>query len=329
MTSGGRCTRNFVRGVVVAVALVTAARIAIAGDYPEKPIRLFLPFPAGGAVDIVARVVTARMAEQLGRSFVIDNRAGAGGVIATDATAKAAPDGYTLLLTSPNHTINAAINGKLPYDSERDLVPISIVAEVPELLVSHPAAPFSSFAGFVDYARKNPGKLNYASAGNGTLPHVTMELLLRRTGISVAHIPYRGAAPAMTDLLAGQVQVKMDTYTTSAPLIADGRLRALAIASRERSALLPDIPTISEMGIAGYEGILWIGLMAPAGTPKAIVDKLAAAVRDAVRSPATAARLQHDGVEIGGGTPEAFGALIAKEIVQWRDLAQSARITLD
>ena len=329
MTSGGRPVRNLVRGVLVATTLVAMAPFAIAGGYPEKPIRLFLPFPAGGAVDIVARIVTSRMAEQLGRPFVIDNRAGAGGVIATDATAKAAPDGYTLLLTSPNHTINGAINGKLPYDSERDLVPISIVAEVPELLVSHPAAPFSSFAGFIDYARKNPGKLNYASAGNGTLPHVTMELLLRRTGISVAHIPYRGAAPAMTDLLAGQVQLKMDTYTTSAPLIADGRLRALAIASRTRSALLPDIPTIAEMGVAGYEGILWIGLMAPGGTPKAIVDKLAAAARDAVRSPGTAARLQHDGVDIGGGTPEAFAALIAKEIVQWRDLAQSAQITLD
>jgi tripartite-type tricarboxylate transporter receptor subunit TctC len=329
MTLGGRRTRILMRAMLVATAFVAAARLAVAGEYPDKPIRLLLPFPAGGAVDIVARVVTSRMAEQLGRPFVIENRAGAGGVIATDATAKAAPDGYTLLLTSPNHTINAALNGKLPYDSERDLAPISIVAEVPELLVSHPAAPFTSFAGFLDYARNNPGKLNYASAGNGTLPHVTMELLLRRTGISVAHIPYRGAAPATTDLLAGQVQVKMDTYTTSAPLIADGRLRALAIASRERSALLPDIPTIAEKGVAGYEGILWIGLMAPAGTPKPIVDKLAAAARDAVRSPATAARLQHDGVDVRGSTPEAFAALIAKEIVQWRELAQSARITLD
>jgi tripartite-type tricarboxylate transporter receptor subunit TctC len=329
MTSGGKLTRILMRALLVATALAPAARLAVAGEYPDKPIRLLLPFPAGGAVDIVARVVTSRMAEQLGRPFVIENRAGAGGVIATDATAKAAPDGYTLLLTSPNHTINAALNGKLPYDSERDLAPISIVAEVPELLVSHPAAPFTSFAGFLDYARNNPGKLNYASAGNGTLPHVTMELLLRRTGISVAHIPYRGAAPATTDLLAGQVQVKMDTYTTSAPLIADGRLRALAIASRERSALLPDIPTVAEKGVAGYEGILWIGLMAPAGTPKPIVDKLAAAARDAVRSPATAARLQHDGVDVRGSTPEAFAALIAKEIVQWRELAQSARITLD
>jgi tripartite-type tricarboxylate transporter receptor subunit TctC len=329
MTSGGGFARNLARAVLVAGALVAAAPSAVGGEYPEKPIRLFLPFPAGGAVDIVARVVTSRMAEQLGRPFVIENRAGAGGVIATDATAKAAPDGYTLLLTSPNHTINAALNSKLPYDSERDLAPISIVAEVPELLVSHPSAPFTSFAGFVDYARKNPGKLNYASAGNGTLPHVTMELLLRRTGISVAHIPYRGAAPAMTDLLAGQVQVKMDTYTTSAPLIADGRLRALAIASRARAVLLPDVPTIAEMGVAGYEGILWIGLMAPAGTPKPIIDKLAGATRDAVHSPATAARLEHDGVDIGGSTTEAFAALIAKEIVQWRDLAQSARITLD
>jgi tripartite-type tricarboxylate transporter receptor subunit TctC len=150
MTSGGRFARHLVRAVLAATALVAAAPFAVAGEYPERPIRLFLPFPAGGAVDVVARVVTSRMAEQLGRPFVIENRAGAGGVIATDATAKAAPDGYTLLLTSPNHTINAALNGKLPYDSERDLAPISIVAEVPELLVSHPAAPFTSFAGFLD-----------------------------------------------------------------------------------------------------------------------------------------------------------------------------------
>src|SRR2546429_895199 len=169
------------------VLLATACQCQ--ADYPERPIRLLLPFPAGGAVDLVARLVTVRMAEELGRPFVIENRTGAGGMIATDATAKAAPDGYTLLLTTPNHTINAALNSKLPYDTEKDLAPVSIVAEVPELLVSHPAAPFADFAGFVAYARNNPGKLNYSSAGNGTLPHVTMELLLRRTGITVAHIP--------------------------------------------------------------------------------------------------------------------------------------------
>ena len=314
---------------LAALCVLLATACPCQAQYPERPIRLILPFPAGGAVDHVARLVTARMAEELGRPFVIENKSGAGGIIATDATAKAAADGYTLLLTTPNHTINAALSSKLPYDTEKDLAPVSIVAEVPELLVSHPAAPFADFAGFVAYARNNPGKLNYSSAGNGTLPHVTMELLLRRTGITVAHIPYRGAAPAMTDLLAGQVQLKMDTYATAHQHVAQGKLRALAFASRERSALMPDVPTIAEMGLPGYEGILWIGIMAPAATPKSVIQKLAAAGQHAVRNPDLAERLKRDGIEPVGGTAESFAALIAKEIVQWRDLAQSAKITLD
>lgn len=329
MRSALRFLSRLLRPAAAAVALAVATAAPCAAQYPDKPIRLLLPFPAGGTVDLVARLVTGQMAEELGRPFVIENKAGAGGVIATDATAKAAPDGYTLLLTTPNHTINGALNSKLPYDTERDIVPVAIVAEVPELLVSHPAAPFQSFAGFVDYAKKNPGKLNYASAGNGTLPHLTMELLLRRTGIEVAHIPYRGAAPAMTDLLAGQVQLKMDTYATASQLVADGKLRALAFASRERSALMPDVPTVAEMGLPGYEGILWIGMVAPAGVPKPVIDKLAAAVQRAVRAPALAERLKRDGVEPVGGTPQAFGELIGREIKEWRALAQAARISLE
>jgi tripartite-type tricarboxylate transporter receptor subunit TctC len=317
------------KAAVAAVALVIAMFAPCRADYPEKPIRLLLPFPAGGAVDFVARLVSARMADELGRPFVIENKAGAGGIIATDATAKAAADGYTLLLTTPNHTINAALNPKLPYDTQKDLVPVSIWAEVPELLVSHPAAPFDSFAGFVDYARKNPGRLNYASAGNGTLPHMSMELLLRRTGIEVAHIPYRGAAPAMTDLLAGQVQLKMDTYATARQLVAEGKLRALAFASRARSTLMPNVPTVAEMGLAGYEGILWIGMMAPAGTPRPIIDKLALAAQHATQARDLAERLKRDGVDPAGSTPEAFGALIIREIGEWRNLAQSSKITLD
>lgn len=317
------------KAAVAAVALVIAMFGPCRADYPEKPIRLLLPFPAGGAVDFVARLVSARMADALGRPFVIENKAGAGGIIATDATAKAAADGYTLLLTTPNHTINAALNPKLPYDTQKDLVPVSIWAEVPELLVSHPAAPFDSFSGFVDYARKNPGRLNYASAGNGTLPHMSMELLLRRTGIEVAHIPYRGAAPAMTDLLAGQVQLKMDTYATAHQLVADGKLRALAYASRARSTLMPNVPTVAEMGLAGYEGILWIGMMAPAGTPRPIIDKLALAAQHATQARDLAERLKRDGVDPAGSTPEAFGALITREIGEWRNLAQSSKITLD
>ena len=329
MKSAPLYLRRMSKVALAAVAIVLAVHGQGRADYPEKPVRLLLPFPAGGAVDFVARLVSARMADELGRPFVIENKAGAGGIIATDATAKATPDGYTLLLTTPNHTINAALNPKLPYDTERDLVPVSIWAEVPELLVSHPAAPFDSFAGFVEYARKNPGKLNYASAGNGTLPHVTMELLLRRSGIDVAHIPYRGAAPAMTDLLAGQVQLKMDTYATANQLVADGKLRALAYARRTRSALMPNVPTVAEMGLAGYEGILWIGMMAPAGTPRQIVDRLAIAAQRATHAPDLAERLKRDGVDPVGSTPEAFGALITREIREWRDLAQSSKITLD
>jgi tripartite-type tricarboxylate transporter receptor subunit TctC len=297
--------------------------------YPDKPIRLLLPFPAGGAVDIIARVMTAKMSEDLGRPFIIENKSGAGGVIATDAVAKAAPDGYTLLLTTPNHTINAALQTALPYDTERDLVPVSVIAEVPEVLVSHPAAPFATFPEFVEYARKNPGKLNYASAGLGTLPHVTMELLLRRIGIHVTHVPYRGAAPAMNDLLAGVVQLKMDTYTTSNPQVMAGKLRMLGIASRHRSKLMPDVPTIAEMGLPGYEGILWNAIMAPAGTPKPIIDKLAAASAKAARAPEIAERLQRDGVDPVGGTPQELAALIARELPQWRDLAKAANIKLE
>ena len=197
------------------------------------------------------------------------------------------------------------------------------------MLVSHPAAPFKTFPEMVEYAKINPGKLNYASAGIGTLPHVTMELLLRRIGIAAAHIPYRGAAPAMNDLLAGVVQLKMDTYTTSNPQVTAGKLRMLGIASRHRSKLMPETPTIAEMGLPGYEGILWIAMMAPAGTPKAIVDRLAAASTKTARTPDVAARLIRDGVDPVGGTPQELSALIARELPQWRELAKAANIKLE
>jgi tripartite-type tricarboxylate transporter receptor subunit TctC len=314
--------------IALMLTLWLAGASASFAEYPERPIRLLLPFPPGGAVDIVARVMTAKMSEDLGQPFIIENKSGAGGIIATDAVAKSPPDGYTLLLTTPNHTINAALQASLPYDTEKDLVPVSVIAEVPEVLVSYPGAPFASFPEFVAYARKNPGKLDYASAGIGTLPHVTMELLLRRTGVVVTHIPYRGAAPAMTDLLAGLVQLKLDTYATSNQQVEAGRLRMLGIASAHRSRLMPEVPTIAEMGLPGYEGILWNAIMAPAGTPQAIVDRLAAASAKAARAPDIVEKLQHDGVDPVGGTPAEFAALIARELSQWRELARAANIKL-
>jgi tripartite-type tricarboxylate transporter receptor subunit TctC len=297
-------------------------------EYPERPMRVLLPFPAGGAVDIVCRVMLGKMAEDLGQSIVIENKSGAGGIVATEAAAKSAPDGYTLLIATPNHTINAALQVSLPYNAERDLVAVSMLAEVPMVLVSYPGMPFKNFAEFVAYAKQNPGKLDYASAGIGTLPHMGMELLLRRVGVQLTHIPYRGAAPAMTDLLSGTVQLKLDTYATSHGQVEAGGLRMLGIASAHRSKLMPDMPTIAELGLPGYEGILWIGLLAPAGTPQSVVDKLAAASHKAATAPEIVERLQRDGVDLVGGTPAQFQAVIARELVQWRDLAKAANITL-
>ena len=313
---------------LTALALLVAQSSSGFAEYPDRNIRLILPFPAGGAVDIVARIMAASMAKDLGKTIIVENKAGAGGIIATDAVAKSPKDGYTLLVTTPNHTINAALQPSLPYDTEKDLVPISVMAEVPEVLISNPSAPFKTFKEFVAYAKANPGKLNYASAGVGTLPHVTMELLLSRLGIKVTAVHYRGAAPAMTDMLSGVVQLKLDTYATSHPQVEAGRLRMLGIASSHRSKLMPDMPTIAEQGLPGYEGILWIGLMAPAGTPQAVIDKVAAASAKAAKDPAIVARLQRDGIDPVGGTPKEFGALIARELPQWRDLAKSADIKL-
>jgi len=311
---------------LAAVLVVLLAVLPARAEYPERPVRILEPFPPGGAVDIVTRLVAARLADDLGRPFVVESKPGAGGILATDAVAKAPHDGYTLLVTTPNHTINAALNPKLPYDTEKDLVPVAVIAEVPELLVANAAAPFATFAAFVDHARRNPGKLDYASAGIGTLPHVSMELLLRRLDLKVTHIPYKGAAPAMADLLGGQVQLKMDTFATAAPHIAAGKLRALAIASRDRSALAPDLPTVAELGVPGYEGILWIGVMAPAGTPAAVIERLAAACERAVRAPELVERFRRDGIDPGGGTPAMFGERIGREIAQWRELIASVKI---
>lgn len=312
---------------VASPAITTAARAQ--GAYPDKPVRLVVPFPPGGVTDVVARMLAQRMAADLGQPFVIENKAGAGGVIGSEFVAKAPPDGYTLLFTTPNHTINAAFRAAMPYDTEKDLVPVSIAGRVPMLLVSHPSLPFDTFPGFIDYARRNPGKLNSSSAGNGTLPHVMMELLLLRTGIQVTNVPYRGAAPALADLVAGQVQLKLDTYATAGQFVADRKLNALAITSLARSKLLPNVPTVAENGLPGFEGYLWMGLVAPAGTPRAVLDRLAAASNSALRSPELLQRFDKEGIEPVGSTPEEFRALVAREIGQWRELAKATKIAVD
>ncbi|WP_043835854.1 tripartite tricarboxylate transporter substrate binding protein [Muricoccus aerilatus] len=302
------------------------ARPALAAGYPDRAIRLVVPFPPGGTVDVTARPIAAAVSDLLGQPIVIDNQPGAGGNVGTQRVARAAADGYTLLFTAPNHTINPGLMPNAGFDAQKDFAPISLCAQIPEILVCHKDAPFRTFQEFVAYARAHPRELTYSSAGIGSHPHVTMELLLHRLGLDVLHVPYRGAAPAFTDLVAGRVQLKLDSYATSAAQIAAGAIRVLAIASAQRSPAAPDVPTIAEMGLPGFEGILWMGYLAPAGTPTDAVNRVARAVRDAVRSPSVAGVLSQQGVEAVGSTPEEFAVRIAKEIPQWRDVIRDANI---
>ena len=306
------------------LSFVTAAR----ADYPEKPIRLVVPFPPGGVTDIVARLLAERLSVEFGQQVLVDNKTGAGGVIAGDLVAKAAPDGYTLLLTTPNHTINAAFRANMPYDTEKDFRAVSNVGQVPMLLVTHPSLPVTSFQGFIDYARKNPGKINVSSAGNGTLPHITMELLSLRENFQVTNVPYRGAAPALADLVAGQVQAKLDNYTQSAQFIADKKLNLLAVTSTKRLKQFPDVPAMTET-LPGFDGYLWMGIFAPAKTPDVVVQKLALAIQRFVARPEIQARFDKEGIEPVGNGPDAFKAEIVEELAQWRELAKTTKITVD
>jgi len=289
---------------------------------------MIVPFPPGGVTDVVARVTAERLTADLGQQVIVENKAGAGSVIGAEAVAKSAPDGYTILFTTPAHTINAALRVSMPYDTQKDFAPITIIGQVPMLLVAHPTLPVNDFPGFVDYARKNPGKINVSHAGNGTLPHVTMELLMVKERMLVTNVPYRGAAPALADLVAGQVQAKLDTYATSAQFLADKRLKPLAVTSAKRLKQLPEFATVME-NVPGLEGYLWMGIVAPAGTPQAVLDRLAAATRRAVALPEVQARFDKDGVEPIGNSAAEFKAQIAREIVQWRDLAKQADIKIE
>jgi tripartite-type tricarboxylate transporter receptor subunit TctC len=317
--------RTASRGLA-ALLLLGFAGLA-AAVYPERSIRVVMPFPAGGTVDVVARLVADEMTRTLGKPLVFEYRPGAGGILATETVARAAPDGYTILVTTPSHTINPALRAKLPFDTEQDLTPVSLMANVPELLVAHPAAPFNTLAEMLAYTKANPDRVNYSSAGTGTLPHITMELLLRRAGVKVAHIPYKGAAPALSDLLAGSIQLKMDTYVTSSQHLAAGRLKVLATAGTARLAQLPNLPTIAESGFPGYEGYLWIGAVAPRGTPAEAVSALSSAIAQAIKVPRVVDRLRVDGIELAPGGPEYLGRLITREIAQWTRIVREANIS--
>ena len=315
------------------LVLATTALLAFGAPahaaYPDRPIKLIVPFPAGGTVDYVARQFATQLGRQLGGTVVVENVPGAGGTIATTRVVKAAPDGYTVLFTTPNHTINPALIPNLPFDTVKDLAPVSLLAQIPELLIAHSGQPYNDFAGLVSYAKANPGKLNYASAGNGTLPHITMELMLLRMGLQITHVPYKGAAPALNDVLAGQVGLKMDTIATATPHIRAGRIKPLAIASLKRSPLMPEVPTVAELGAPGYQGILWMGILLPSATDAAITAQLGRAAVQAMQQPDLQKQLQADGVEVLATDAATFGKLIDSEIAQWADVVKRSKIKAD
>jgi len=303
---------------------------AAEGGYPSKPIRLVVPYPPGGTTDILARILGARLGPALGQSVVVENRGGANGNIGSQAVAQAAPDGYTLLMGSAGPlTVNPVLYASMPFDAQKDFAPISLFGKVPLVLVANPSLGVTSYAGLVDYAKRHPGKLTFASSGNGSMQHVAGELLKQRAGIDMRHIPYRGAGPALVDLLGGRVDIMIDLLPSSMPHIAAGELRPLAVATARRLEALPKVPTLAESGLEGFDVSSWFGILAPAGTPKAIVDRLHAEIAKAVADPAVGKQFAEQGVEPAGDTPAEFAAYIQEEISKWGPAMKAAHARIE
>ena len=295
-----------------------------AADYPDRAVRVIVTFPAGGGTDIVARMVIQKLAERMGGSFVIDNR-GAGGTIGTELLAKAPPDGYTIGVVSGSHTINPSLYKKLPFDSVRDFAPVAMLVTGPGLLVVHPSLPARTVRELITLARAQHGGLLYASAGNGTPPHLAAELFKLMTNTQIGHVPYKGNAQAMTDLIAGQTAMSFPTITSALPHVQTAKLRALGVTSAKRVGALPNIPAIAET-VAGYDGSAWYGVMAPAGTPGAIVTRLHGELMAALRTPELKDKLVAQGLEPALYTPEEFSALIVSELAKWAKVVAAAGV---
>lgn len=318
---------------VLAVALVslTSAAIGQPSAYPERPIRLVVGFPAGGASDVAARAVAEKMAAQLGQPIIVENKPGAASNIASDTVAKAAPDGYTILFGTISLAINGSLYKKLSYDPSHDLMPVSQLSSAPFMLVVNPSSPIKSVADLIHAGKKADSEhpVYYASAGNGSGAHLFTELLASRAGISLTHVPYRGAAPAMADVLGGQVPLTFDNIITTLPLIQAGKLRALAVSSKQRSSAAPDIPTLDEQGVPGYDATSWFGLFVPAGTPAAIVSKLNQAAVDAVKTPQVSATLRGVGAEPVASSAADFQAFFKAEVGKWAEVVHRAKVQVN
>ena len=317
--------RQFLHLTAGAAALPAVSHFAWAQAYPTRPVRLVVGFPPGGGTDITARLIGQWLSERLGQQFVIENRPGAGSNIATEGVARAAADGYTLLLASTAHAINATLYDRLNYNFLRDFAPVAGIIRVPNVMEVNPSLPSKSVSEFLAYAKANPGKVNYASGGNGTAQHLSGELFKMMTGVVMVHVPYRGDVPALTDLIGGQVQVMFGSIPPSVEHIRAGKLRALAVTTATRAEALPDIPTVSDF-VPGYEASAWYGIGAPRNTPAEIVDKLNKEINAALSDPKIKARLADLGGSVLSGSPADFGKLIADETEKWGKVIRAANI---
>jgi len=315
--------------VLAACAGAIASAAGAAENYPQRAIRLIVPYPPGGAGDIIGRILAARLGEAVRQQVVADNRPGGGQVIATQLTARANPDGYTLLLASTTHAINPGLLKKLPYDSIRDFSAITLVADSPLLFLAHPSLGVASIQELVATAKSRPGRINYASSGPGTGGHLSVELLKRMTGIDLVHIPYKGAGPALVDLISGQVQVMCTSPLPSLPHVRAGRLKGLAMTGRTRSNAAPEIPTVAESGVPGYESTLWYALLAPAGTPLPVLRRLHAETVRAVKLPEVVEQLSALGAQPIGNSPQEVTKFLQGEIARWTALIEQAGIRAD
>lgn len=314
-------------GVILAM-VATCAHSQVAGDYPSRPVRMVLPFPPGGSTDVMARGMAQKLTETLGRQVVIDNRAGgAGGIVGTDLVAKATPDGYVFLFTtSITHTASPSLYSKLPYHPVRDFTPVTMVASAPLMLVVNPSVPVKTVSDLIAFAKSNPGKVNYASGGIGASTHLPAELFKSMAGIDIVHIPFKGGGPALLGVITGQAQMLMISVVGALPHVKSGKLRGLALTSRSRLAELPNVPTIAESGVPGYEVGLWYGVYMPKGAPKEVVLVLQRAVLKTIQAREVRERLASDGAQPVGNTPEEFAKVTATEVAKWAKVVRDAGI---
>ncbi|MBY0270371.1 MAG: tripartite tricarboxylate transporter substrate binding protein [Burkholderiales bacterium] len=314
--------------VLLASCLAACSAGVAAQNYPQRAVRMVVAYPAGGSIDTVARLVSQRFVSATGQQFLVENRSGAAGIIGTDNVAKAAPDGYTLLMGSAAAIASApSMYAKLPYDPDRDLAPVVLVANQPNVLLLHPSVPVRNLKEFIALTRAHPGKFNYGSSGIGATQHMTAELFAMMTGTRIVHVPYRGGAPAMIDLMTGQIDFMFTPAPNSIAQLQSGRVRGLAVTSLKRSGILPELPTMDESGLKGFELLGWIGLLAPPGTPQPVIGRLNSEVQKMLAGDLQP-RLADLGLDTAGGTPEQFAAFIKKDIAKYAKIVKAANIPL-